>query len=308
MELRHIRYFLAVAGEGNFTRAAARIGIGQPPLSQQIRDLENEVGAALFHRVPHGAELTEAGAAFLAAVRTMPDQAALAVRQAQRAARGETGTLRVGFTGASIFNPLVPGTVRSFRRAYPEVELTLTEANSIGLVAALRDESIDAAFVRPNGAEGDDVMAYQFMDEPMVVALPQGHPAVHGDEGRPIDLMVLKDEPFILTPHYIGPTLLDVAVEACRRAGFEPILGQPAPQIVSVLSLVAAELGVSIVPASMLQLHVDGVVYRDIAGERSFARLALVHLRTNRSTLVQNFAAKSIARDAAARREREASA
>ncbi|GGE51511.1 LysR family transcriptional regulator [Agaricicola taiwanensis] len=299
MELRHIRYFLAVAEEGNFTRAAARVGIGQPPLSQQIRDLEEEVGTPLFHRVPHGAELTEAGSAFLAAVRGMPDQVALATRAARRAARGETGTLRVGFTGASIFNPLVPATIRAYRRAFAEVDLILTEANSIGLVAALREENIDAAFVRPNGAEGDDIVVHRFADEPMVLALPKGHGAVQGDGGGAMDLSSLAAEPFILTPHYISPTLLDAAVEACRRAGFEPILGQPAPQIATVLSLVAAELGVSIVPASMRQLNVAGVAYRDIAGEPPVARLALVHLKTNRTALVQNFAARAIARNRA---------
>ena len=116
MELRHIRYFLAVAEERNFTRAAARVGIGQPPLSQQIKDLESEVGTNLFQRLPQGAELTEAGRAFLEIVKGFPAQAERAVRAAQRAARGESGTLRVGFTGSAVFNPVVAGAVRKFRR------------------------------------------------------------------------------------------------------------------------------------------------------------------------------------------------
>ena len=119
MELRHIRYFLAVAEERHFTRAAAKVGIGQPPLSQQIKDLEGEVGTALFHRVAHGAELTEAGKAFLARVKEMPLIAEKATMAARRAARGETGSLRVGFTASATFNVVVPSTIRAFRRAYP---------------------------------------------------------------------------------------------------------------------------------------------------------------------------------------------
>src|ERR1700731_1808165 len=127
MELRHIRYFLAVAEERHFTRAAAKIGIGQPPLSQQIKDLEAEIGAPLFHRVPHGAELTSAGEAFLQAVKEMPALAERATKAARRAVRGETGSLRPGYTPSATFKPPVPSAIRAFRRAYPEVDLTLEE-------------------------------------------------------------------------------------------------------------------------------------------------------------------------------------
>ena len=117
MELRHIRYFLAVAEERHFTRAASKIGIGQPPLSQQIKDLEAEIGTPLFHRLAHGAELTAAGEAFLEGVKEMPALAQRATKAAQRAARGETGSLRVGFTASAAFNTVVPSTIRAFRRA-----------------------------------------------------------------------------------------------------------------------------------------------------------------------------------------------
>ena len=288
MELRHIRYFLAVAEEQNFPRAAARVGIGQPPLSQQIRDLEAEVGAPLFHRVPHGAELTEAGRAFLEAARPLPLQAEQALLAARRAGRGETGALRVGFTGSAPFNPVVTAAIRAFRRAFPEVELTLEEANTTRLVAALREGAVDAVFLRSRAVAGEDLQLRHLPEEPMLAALPAGHPAAARGA---VDLALLREDAFILTPRAVGPTLYDTVIAACRRAGFEPILGQAAPQMSSVVNLVAAELGVSLVPASMRQLQVIGVAYRPIAGEAPMAQLSLASRRGERSVLVRNFIA-----------------
>jgi DNA-binding transcriptional LysR family regulator len=133
MELRHIRYFLAVAEERHFTRAAAKVRIGQPPLSQQIKDLEAEIGVTLFRRVAHGAELTAAGKAFLETVQGMPALAEQAKNAARRASRGEIGALRAGFTASAALNPVVPSAIRSFRLAYPDVTLSLEEANTVPL-------------------------------------------------------------------------------------------------------------------------------------------------------------------------------
>lgn len=291
MELRHIRYFLAVAEEGNFTRAAARVGIGQPPLSQQIRDLEAEVGAPLFRRLAHGAELTEAGRAFQSAVAGMPGLAAEGIRRAQRAARGETGVLRIGFTGAATLNPLVPRAIRTFRRRFPDVDVSLVEDHSTALTIGLREGSIDVAFLRPGPGSAIDIdmLGRPLPDEPMVAALPSGHAILAGETGAAVKLYDLRDDMFMFTPRAVGPTLFDAAVEACAQAGFTPKLGQTAPQLVSVLALVAAEEGISIVPASMRQLALDGVIYRDIADANPVARLALVHLRSSRSATIQNF-------------------
>jgi DNA-binding transcriptional LysR family regulator len=291
MELRHIRYFLAVAEERHFTRAATKIGIGQPPLSQQIKDLETEIGAALFHRVAHGAELTEAGKAFLAGVKEMPLLAERATLAARRAARGETGSLRVGFTASAAFNVVVPSAIRAFRRAYGEIHLTLEEANTTRLVAGLQEGSLDAVFLRP-GAPGSEAFQLRLLsDEPMLVAVPESHPAAARKE---IDLAILKDEPFVLFPRAVGPTLYDAIVGACREAGFEPTIAQLAPQISSVVNLVAAELGISIVPASMSQVRVTGVAYREIAGQSPTARLALAYRRGETSPVVRNFIARAV--------------
>jgi DNA-binding transcriptional LysR family regulator len=286
MELRHLRYFLAVAEELNFTRAAARLGIGQPPLSQQIKDLEAEIGTALFRRVPHGAELTAAGQAFRAAVEGFPAQIDRAVSQARRAGRGEVGALRVGFTAAAFLNPLVPGAVRSFRSDYPDVELTLDEAHTTELIAMLTEDVLDAVFVRAISVVDKAVQLRPLGEESMVAVVPDGHRAA---ASVALDLADLRDDPFIFTPRSVGVEMVDVVVAACRRAGFEPIHGQVAPQLTSVINLVAAGLGVAIVPLSMRQLQVGGVVFREIRDAVPVISLSLAYRRGETSTIIRNF-------------------
>jgi len=285
MELRHLRYFLAVAEEGNFTRAAGKLGIGQPPLSQQIRDLEREVGAALFHRVPHGAELTAAGAAFLGEAKASLAAAEKAKLAAQSANRGETGRLSLGFTASSAFNPVVSATIRRFRARWPDVRLALTEMNTLALMQKLEGGELDAAFMRPSLDDPAGVRLRRLPDEPMVIALPASHPLARRSK---LPLAALADEPFILFPRLVGLSLYDDVVLACRKAGFELTVAQEAPQISSVVNLVAAELGVSIVPASISQIRLEGVAYRPIEGPPAVARLALAMLKTRRSPVTEN--------------------
>ncbi len=288
MELRHIRYFLAVAEEGNFTRAAARLGIGQPPLSQQIKDLETEVGARLFHRVPHGAELTEAGKAFRAAVAPLPGQATGAIEAARRAALGESGHLRLGITASAALNPIVPASIRMFRRNYPGVELHLEENNSLVLLKHILEDRLDIAIMRPSTSDPTDLKVEQLTEDELIAAVPGSHAAAR-TEG-PIDLATLADDPLIMTSPAVGPSLYDAAINACRAAGFEPTLGPGAPQIVSILSLVAAELGVSLVPASMRQLDVKGVTYRSIRAPAPGVALSLAISKTRPPIPAVNFA------------------
>jgi DNA-binding transcriptional LysR family regulator len=287
MELRHIRYFLAVAEEGNFTRAAARLGIGQPPLSIQIKDLEAEVGTPLFERVPQGARLTDAGVAFLQVVSPMPSRAADAVHAARRAARGEAGSLHLGFTGSAALNPVVTAAIRAYRRAFAQVELKIDEANSSMLVERLVDGRLDVAVLRPDGLAADGVAYHRYPDEPLILALPATHP--EAGRGPRIDLKKLRGEPLILTPRALGPSLFDAAVAACRTAGFEPTLGAPAPQVVSILALVASELGVALVPASMRQLGFEGVAYRALKDPTAVVSLAIAHRRGDTSPFVKGF-------------------
>lgn len=286
MELRHLRYFLAVAQEGNVTRAAEKLGIGQPPLSQQILALERELGVPLFRRTGHGVTLTEAGTALLADTKRLLDDAQHAVQNAQRAGRGETGHLSLGFTASSAFNPAVPALIRGFRNAYPGVGLTLMEGNTTQLLVHLEEGRLDLAFLRPGLHSFTGIALHQIVNEPMKVVLPAKH-ALAGH--RRLALSQLAEESFVLMPREASPTLHSEILSACHEAGFEPRLGQPAPQLSSVVSLVSAEFGISIVPASVSQIRAEGVVYIDIAGSSVKTRLALASRENDRSAKTANF-------------------
>jgi DNA-binding transcriptional LysR family regulator len=286
MDLRHLRYFLAVAEELNFRRAAERLGIAQPPLSSQIHDLEHELGVQLFRRVPKGAELTEGGAAFLAEVPAVFESVDRAVRMAQRGGRGEVGQLRVGYTGSTSFNEIVPNSLRQFRRAYPEVDLVLEELNSIHLLDRLIHQRLDAVFIRPGREPPANVSVLPLPSESMMVVVP----AEHRLAGRyAVELRELEGEPLVLFSRALGPALYDEVIDACRRAGFEPQIGQVAPQITSIANLVAVELGVSIVPARMAEAAVTGVSYLPIKGVAPIARTALATRIDDRSIITKNF-------------------
>src|SRR3982750_3558573 len=176
MELRHLRYFIAVAEEKHMTRAAERLGIQQPPLSMQIRALEQELEVQLFRRQPRGMELTDAGLAFLERARVILDQVERALATTRRTARGEQGRVAVGFTSSAPFHPFVPRVIRSFREISPLVSLVLEESGSSELVQALHSEEIDAAFIRSPVADVVGLLVRPLLEEQMLVALPAGHP------------------------------------------------------------------------------------------------------------------------------------
>ncbi|HVJ54208.1 MAG TPA: LysR substrate-binding domain-containing protein [Aliidongia sp.] len=288
MELRHLRYFVAVAEELHFTRAAERLGIKQPPLSLQIRQLEQELGTPLFYRLTRGVELTEAGGVLLEEayrILSQVEQAKIGVRSR---ARGDTGSIHLGFAGATYFQPLVPGIVRAYRERYPLVSLSPEASNTPRLVAGLRNDEIDIAFVRPPVGEADGLTIEPLVEEPMVIVLPRSH-ARAGDGSVP--LAVLADETLILFPRAIGPGLYDTVLAACRQAGFSPTVGQEAPQIPSIVHLVAAGFGVSIVPKSIAQIDAEGVCYLGIEGDGPSAPIGIAYRRNDRSPLVRNFVA-----------------
>jgi DNA-binding transcriptional LysR family regulator len=290
MELRHLRYFVAVAEEGHVTRAAERLGIRQPPLSQQIQGLERELEAQLFRRKPRGVELTPAGRALYGEALAILARAGEAVAATKRAAQGEAGRIGIGFTSSASFHPFVPRVIRAFHEAHPLVTLALEESGTTELVAALRAQAIDAAFVRSPVGESDDLFVRPLFDEPMVAALPSGHALSGASDDLP--LAALAGETFILYRRPVGPGLHDAIIAACGRAGFSPKIGQEAPRMLSTLSLVAAGLGVTVVPASMSRLEAEGVVYRPIDKSAPLtAPLNLAYRRDEISAAVRGFVA-----------------
>ena len=245
MELRHLRYFLAIVGERHFTRAAKKLGIAQPPLSQQIRQLEDEVGTRLFTRTARGVTLTAAGEAFLPHAEAALREVDRARTAARRVRQGDLGTIRVGFTSAASLNPLVPGAISAFRRASPDVELRLIVQPTTPLLAQLSQDQIDVAFLRPTSTERQTLRAIPLPDERLWIAVPSGHALAARKRVR---LDELRDEPFILYPRANGSLLYDSIIAACQSAGFSPRVVQEAPQMASMVSLVAAGVGVTLVP------------------------------------------------------------
>ncbi|HEX8710103.1 MAG TPA: LysR substrate-binding domain-containing protein [Pyrinomonadaceae bacterium] len=265
IELRHLRYFAAVAEELHFGRAAQKLGLAQPPLSQQIKSLEALVGHTLFERRPQ-VRLTAAGEALLEVARRTLAQVEEGLDLARRAGLGEAGKLTVGFA-ASILTTSLPEILRSYREHYPSVELRLRELSSAAQTVALADGSIDVGFVREAVEHGDDLVSEPILREEFVAVLPPAHPLA---TRRRLPLHALAEEPFVHFPRVVAPALYDQIADACRRAGFRPRVVQEAQEWLTILGLVEAGLGVSLVPASFCRLQWGGVQYKALGPPREF--------------------------------------
>jgi DNA-binding transcriptional LysR family regulator len=286
VELRHLRYFVAVAEELHFGRAAARLHLAQPPLSRQIRQLEGELGVPLFERDKRHVRLTDAGAVFLAEARAMLAGAEQAAQAARRAARGEVGRLTVGFIGAASYSVL-PGIVQAFRARYPDAELVLQELTTAEQLAALRAGTIRVGLVRPPVADAA-LAAETVLREPLVVALPAGHALA--TEPR-VAVAALAGEPWVLFPRRLAADLYEQILALCARAGFRPRLAQEAVQMQTVVRLVGAGVGVSLVPRSVETLHSAGVAYRPLADAMAEVEMAVAWRRDDGSALLRQFLA-----------------
>lgn len=288
MELRHLRYFVAVAEELNFTRAARKLGINQAPLSTQIKQLERELGTPLFRRETRGVQLTDAGRLLLEEARLILTQVERTKSDVTRRARGETGRINIGSSGGTYFHPLIPTIIHEYGEQYPEVILAPEASHTCLLIARLHARAIDLAFIRPPVSGSEGLKCEPLVKESTVMVLPAGH-ALAGSRSAP--LSALAKERFILFPRMLNPGNYDAIVAACHRAGFDPILGQEAPQIVSTLPMVAAGLGVSLAPQSMMRLRIEGVAYVAIEGPAPPAEIHLAYCRDERSPTVRNFVA-----------------
>jgi DNA-binding transcriptional LysR family regulator len=286
MELRHLRYFVAVAEELHFSRAADRLRIAQPPLSQQIRQLEEQLGVRLFDRTHRRVQLTDAGRMVLDEARRTLAQADRVVTTARKAAEGSAGILRVGFSSSAPYTTL-PAILRSFRAQFPDVVMNLFERSTEEQVDLLAAGAIDVAFVRrPVENAAESVIIRTILREPLVLALPHDHRLRHQ---RRVNAHALAGESFILFPRHAAPGLYDQIDSFCRRAGFRPNVAQEAIQMQTIVSLVSAGLGVAIVPASIRNLHRERVIYLPLRPTNAMSEMAVAYDRNNRSHVLLSF-------------------
>lgn len=285
LELRHLRYFVAVAEERHFGRAALRLHMAQPPLSQQIRQLEGRLGTQLFARTTRRVELTPAGELLLErARRILADVEGTAV-DVQRAKRGEVGRLAVGFTGSAMYE-LLPLIAISLRSQLPDLQLELHgEMLTPAQVEGLLDGTLDAGLLRPPVRSGGLDM-HIIRREPLVVALPSGHPR---SADRSVEIDALSREPFITYPSEYRSVVHDAVDAVCRNAGFEPRVVQEAAETATLVSLVAAGIGVALVPASVQHLRITGAVYRPISADTEWVALAVASRSGDRNPVLQQF-------------------
>jgi DNA-binding transcriptional LysR family regulator len=270
----------------------------QPPLTRLLQGLEARLGCRLLRRLPRGVVPTEAGLALLDEARAVLVRAGQVEDAVRRAARGEAGRLAVGFTSSAALHPFVPAAVRRFREASPGVRLELDEAGTAELVEGVLLGRLDAAFVRSPAGAVVGLRVEPVLEEPMLAALPDGHRLAR-DDGPPLPLAALAGEAFVLYRRTSGPGLYDAILAACRGSGFAPTVVQEAPRLPATLSLVAAGLGVSVVPASMRRLAAVGVAYRALCDCPGLsAPLRLVLRRAGASATAARFAA-AVARLAA---------
>ncbi len=301
MELRHLRYFIAVAEELHFGRAAEHLGISQPPLSQQIQALEEEIGARLFERTNRRVELTDAGRLFLDESRQVLAQVDKAVLLARRAHLGELGELKIGFTSSAPFTSTIPSSIHAFRKAYPDVHLDLQEMSSRQVLKALLEESLQVGVIRPL-ALPDAVHWVELFREPLVAVLRADHPLAAGSEDG-LAIAALAEEPFVFFPRSYGTGLYDQVIALTRQAGFSPRIAQEASEAMTIIGLVSAGLGVSILPASFRRTRVDGVVYRTLSDPEATTAVWLIRRQNEGSPLALSFI-DLVTREAASLRRR----
>lgn len=290
IELRHLRYFVAVAEELHFGRAAARLHLAQPPLSQQIRKLEAILGYPLLLRTSRVVRLTSAGELFLERSRRTLRKVEEDLEEARSIGRGEVGFLKVGFIGSGMLTAL-PALLGRYRRQYPKVHLVLNEFYSAGVMRALQEGTVDAGFLR-DGGPGEGLESETLFSEPFMAVLPAHHRLARGATVSAGDL---RDEPFVLFSPSVGRTAYDKTMSLCREHGFRPHIVQEAPQLLTIARLVEAGLGVTILPACVEQIAPPGVRCRRLRGTRVRSQIELAYRSGEDRALVSTFC--SMARD-----------
>jgi DNA-binding transcriptional LysR family regulator len=287
IELRHLRYFIAVADELHFSRAAERLGMSQPPLSQQIRDLESMLGVRLLRRTNRRVELTDAGRAYLGAAKDIVSRVDDAGDLARRAERGEIGELHVAFTRSTPLIERFSRAIRAFREAYPAVRLELVERNTFHQIESLLDGRQQVGLIRGTVLPAP-LVSRKLVDDPLVAVIRADHPLAQRKRAK-LRMEELADENFIVFTRAAGTGIHDQLLTMCRKAGFSPRISQEAGESSTMIGLVAAGLGVAILPQSLRHVHMDGVVYVAIDSPDAASALHLAHRRDDTSPLVKAF-------------------
>jgi len=285
VELRHLRYFLAVADAGSFLHAAERLHISQPPLSTQIKDLETELGVRLLDRSPKGVLLTPAGAAFYAEAQAILARVEHARIAAQRADKGDHGALSIGFISIADYNVL-PATLKRFRAQFPDVDVQLREMTTDAQLRELASERLDVG-IGLGPVEDAGVVFEALICERLLLVAPSGHPAVRTSGG--VSLRTLKDDHFVMPPRPLAPGLHDFTIAFCRACGFAPQITQYASQMQTVISLVSGGFGVALVPESLRNLQRTGVRYRALQEPGPLIETGVMHRRRSTNPVVPRF-------------------
>lgn len=288
-DFRQLRYFVAVAEELSFTRAALRLHLSQPPLSQQIQALEQDLGVRLLERTKRHVALTEPGRVFLEQARQILAKAEEARSQVVAAAAGYIGQLRLAYTVSVSFHPALPQALLRFGQIAPNVRLQLSEMYTEPQFAALLAGQIDVGLVRGEPAHMRDARGLRLnvIDrEPLLLALPVGHPLAGRSSLR---LLEVADDAFVSQPRELGATLYDRLVKLAAKAGFQPSITQHAQQINGLLALVAAGLGLALVPASMRSVRLAGVSYVPLEDSDAHLLLAVACRADDHAPALQQF-------------------
>ncbi|MFD3225513.1 MULTISPECIES: LysR family transcriptional regulator [Rahnella] len=289
IELKRLNAFVTVVEAGSITRAAELLFIQQPPLTRLLQGLEQEFGIPLLQRLPRGVIPTEAGEVLVQEARAVLARAAQLSAAMHRAAQGEQGRIRIGFTSSAALHTFVPALLRRYREIYPAVSTQLEESGSGELLAAVVAGELDVAFVRMRVKDMPELEMEKVLEEPMWVAVPAGHKLASQPASQPLRLEDLSNEPFVLYRRRAGQGLYDAILAAYVRAGFSPHIVQEAPRLTSCLSLVGAGLGISIVPESMTRLGGDGVIFLPLdAATQLSAPLYLARREDNHSSAIIN--------------------
>jgi DNA-binding transcriptional LysR family regulator len=287
MELRHLRYFVAVGEEQHFGRAAKYLHIAQPALSRQIQDLEREFGFSLFERLPRGVRLSVAGKLFLEDARRILQEVQEAIRRAERVASGKAGTLRVGFVESISWHGVVPESFRRFRQKQPDAELTPVPMLSLAQVEAVRAGRLDAGFIVSSDTLGEELDQKPVVQHKIVLAVPKGHPLTRQTR---LQLRDLNGVPLVRFPRRANPAAYDRLMEGCFRGGLKsPRIVQEADDHATILSLVSCRLGVALVSDSARWHCPRGVALLRIVDLNVQVSFSLIWRRDNRSPLLQRF-------------------